>query len=342
MGLEMVTRKPPLVLLTAYNGAAYLPAQLSSLCAQAVSFTAILRDDGSADDTPALLAAQCHQDARFRLSPTSGAHLGAVGGFFALMREAADSGAPVALCDQDDIWHPDKLTRLHAALSDAEARFGTDTPILVHSDARIVDANGQPLHASLWRHQGWNPAAQSLPELLVQNNVTGCLLMMNAPLCRLCAQHQPTGDLHMHDWFIALTAAAFGRIVPIPAALADYRQHGTNAMGASTSGLFRRSLTALRTPDRIRARIAPLLPQRRTISASVRRFTAERGAKNAGGLRPDSAAEENGKAASAKERRISDAEQGGTGGDDVVWVMRCLFRVLFTTFPCAHREIGVK
>lgn len=104
--------------------------------------------------------------------------------------------------------------------------------------------------------RGWNPAAQSLPELLVQNNVTGCLLMMNAPLCRLCAQHQPTGDLHMHDWFIALTAAAFGRIVPIPAALADYRQHGTNAMGASTSGLFRRSLTALRTPERIRARIA--------------------------------------------------------------------------------------
>ena len=241
MGLEMVTRKPPLVLLTAYNGAAYLPAQLSFLCAQSVSFTAILRDDGSADDTPALLVAQCRQDARFRLSPTSGVHLGAAGGFFALMREAADSGAPVALCDQDDIWHPDKLTRLQAALSDAEARFEADTPILVHSDARIVDADGRPLHSSLWRHQGWNPAAQSLPELLVQNNVTGCLLMMNAPLCRLCAQHQPTGDL---------------RIIPIPAALADYRQHGTNAMGASTSGLLRRSLTALRTPDRIRARIA--------------------------------------------------------------------------------------
>lgn len=55
MGLEMVTRKPPLVLLTAYNGAAYLPAQLSSLCAQAVSFTAILRDDGSAVTRPRCL-----------------------------------------------------------------------------------------------------------------------------------------------------------------------------------------------------------------------------------------------------------------------------------------------
>lgn len=249
-------RQPPLVLLTAYNGAAYLPAQLSSLRAQTLPFTAILRDDGSADDTPALLAAQCQQDARFRLSPTSGMHLGAVGGFFALMQEAADAGADVALCDQDDIWHPDKLAWLQSALSDAGARFGVDTPILVHSDARIVDADGQPLHASLWHHQGWNPAAQSLPELLVQNNVTGCLLMMNAPLCRLCAAHQPPGDLHMHDWFIALTAAAFGRIVPIPAPLADYRQHGTNTMGASSSGLLRRSLTALRTPDRIRARIA--------------------------------------------------------------------------------------
>lgn len=72
MGLEMVTRKPPLVLLTAYNGAAYLPAQLSSLRAQVVSFTAILRDDGSADDTPALLAAQCHQDARSVYRPPAG------------------------------------------------------------------------------------------------------------------------------------------------------------------------------------------------------------------------------------------------------------------------------
>ena len=332
----MVTRKPPLVLLTAYNGTAYLPAQLSSLCAQSVSFTAILRDDGSADDTPALLAAQCHQDARFRLSPTSGVHLGAVGGFFALMREAADSGAPVALCDQDDIWHPDKLTRLHDALSDAEARFGADTPILVHSDARIVDAYGRPLHSSLWRHQGWNPAAQSLPELLVQNNVTGCLLMMNAPLCRLCAQHQPTGDLHMHDWFIALTAAAFGRIIPIPAALADYR-HGCKHIGASPP------LPDCTAHPRPHPRAdCPLLPQRRTISANVRRFAAERGAEGVGGLRPDSEDEESDKAARAKERRISDAEQGGTGGDDVVWVMRCLFRVLFTTFPCAHREIGVK
>ena len=53
-----------------------------------------------------------------------------------------------------------------------------------------------------------------------------------------------------------MESLGLGRIIPIPAALADYRQHGTNAMGASTSGLFRRSLTALRTPDRIRARIA--------------------------------------------------------------------------------------
>lgn len=252
----MVTRTPPLVLLTAYHGARYLPAQLASLRAQTISFTALLRDDGSSDETQFLLDAQCASDARFRLSPSSGQHLGAVGGFRALMREAAQLGTDVALCDQDDCWHPDKLARLQSALSDAEDRFGADTPLLVHCDARIIDRDGHVLHESLWQHQGWDPAAVTLPALLMQNNVTGCLLMMNAALCRLCAAHMPESGLHMHDWFIALTAAAFGRIVPLPSALADYRQHGGNAMGASGGGLLSRSLAALKTPSRVRARIA--------------------------------------------------------------------------------------
>lgn len=252
----MVTRKPPMVLLTAYNGAAYLPTQLASLRAQTLPFTALLRDDGSVDETPALLNAQCASDARFRLSPSSGKHLGVVGGFLALMREAAEVGTDVALCDQDDCWQSDKLARLQAALCDAEARFGADTPLLAHCDARIVDSTGRVLHERLWQHQGWNPDAVTLPQLLMQNNVTGCLLMMNAPLCRLCADHMPENGLHMHDWFIALTAAAFGRIVPVKDALADYRQHGDNAMGASGGSLLSRSVSALKAPSRVRARIA--------------------------------------------------------------------------------------
>ena len=48
----------------------------------------------------------------------------------------------IALCDQDDRWHPDKLATLRAALGDA---------VLVYSDQRLVDADGRVLRDTLWR-----------------------------------------------------------------------------------------------------------------------------------------------------------------------------------------------
>lgn len=249
-------RKAPLVLLSAYNGAEFLPEQLHSLTQQTISFQALLRDDGSIDSTPALLRDICQRDARFALSPTSGQHLGVTNAFRALIQEATAYDCDVALCDQDDVWHSEKLAILQTAMVEAEQRFGHETPLLVHSDGRVIDAQGTLLHPSLMRHQGWDMRATSLPELLMQTNVTGCMLMMNSALCRLVAAHMPDRDLHMHDWFIALTAAAFGHVVAVPQALVDYRQHGHNAMGASPNGLFSRAVAAMHAPEKARARIA--------------------------------------------------------------------------------------
>lgn len=112
--------------------------------------------------------------------------------------------------------------------------------------------------------------------------------------------------------------------------------------GPSTSGLFRRSLTALRTPDRIRARIA--LSYRN--AAQFQQAYGDLLPKEAQKVLADFAQIPQ----MRKMARVRALRKGGfrmqskaaPGGDDVVWVMRCLFRVLFTTFPCAHREIGVK
>ncbi len=252
----MVTaRSAPMVLLAAYQGEKYLPEQLTSLRAQTIPFTALLRDDGSEDATVSLLAAAAASDSRFRIAASSGQHLGAVGAFRALIREASSAGTDAALCDQDDIWHPEKLQILQGALSAAEAQYGRDTPLLVHCDGRVIDAQGNILCGSFRRHQGWSTSAVSLPKLLVQNNVTGCMLMMNAPLCRICAEYMPESGVFMHDWFIALTAAAFGHVIPVDRQLVDYRQHGSNVMGASSGGLMCRALHAFRQPARIRSRL---------------------------------------------------------------------------------------
>ena len=241
------------VLLACYNGGPYLSRQLATLRAQVdPCFSVLMQDDGSDDDTPALLR-KAAQDGSFLLGTEGGQHLGAIGNFWSLLRQS--DGALIALCDQDDEWSPCRLSRCREIMEQAERRYGEDTPLLVHSDCRLVDAQGVPLAESFFRRQGWDPAATSLARLLVQNNVTGCTLMMNAPLRRLALQYGRPSEMYMHDWFLALTAAAFGQIVFIPEPLVSYRQHGGNVMGASASGQVRRGAQALSQWEKAKARI---------------------------------------------------------------------------------------
>ena len=241
------------VLLACYNGGPYLSRQLATLRAQVdPCFSVLMQDDGSDDDTPALLR-KAAQDGSYFLGTEGGQHLGAIGNFWSLLRQS--DGELIALCDQDDEWSPCRLSRCREIMEQAERRYGEDTPLLVHSDCRLVDARGVPLADSFFRRQGWDPAATSLARLLVQNNVTGCTLMMNAPLRRLALQYGRPAEMYMHDWFLALTAAAFGQIVFIPEPLVSYRQHGSNVMGASASGQVRRGAQALSQWEKARARI---------------------------------------------------------------------------------------
>lgn len=252
MGLEVV--KTIQVLMACYNGETYLPRQLESLRAQDdPCFSVLLQDDGSTDSTPALLEEAC-RDSRFCLAAESGRHHGAIGNFISLMKQS--TAAYAALCDQDDEWAADRLSRCRAAMEEAEARYGADTPLLVHSDARLVDTHGNTLHESFFAHQGWDKTAVTLPRLLVQNNVTGCTLLMNASLRRLVVEHGDPAGMHMHDWFIALTAAAFGHIVFVDAPLVNYRQHGVNVMGASKQPLPQRAAKALTQWQKGKKRIA--------------------------------------------------------------------------------------
>ena len=243
-----------LILLAVYNGEKHLPALLDSLKSQTeTEFSVLVQDDGSEDGTPALLEELFRTDSRFILGAESGRHLGAAGNFLSLIRQAdADF---VLLCDQDDVWMPEKVAVLKQAMADAAARYGKDTPLLVHSDCSLIDDSGKQVGESFFRHQGWDPSAVTLPRLLVQNNVTGCTLVMNRPLCRLVAEHGRARDLFMHDWFIALTAAAFGHIVFVNRPLTAYRQHENNEIGASRLGLLSRGVRALAGRKKAKRRI---------------------------------------------------------------------------------------
>ncbi len=242
------------VLLTAFNGSAHLPELLESLRSQTDrDFFVLMQDDGSSDDTQKILSEAAALDERFCFGTEQGMHLGAAGNFLSLIRQAeADC---CFLCDQDDVWEPEKISVLKQALLDLENEYGSKTPLLVHSDCSLINEDGEKIGGSFFRHQGWDPAAVSLRQLLVQNNVTGCTLVMNEPLRKLIADRAKAKDLFMHDWFIALTAASFGRIAFVDKPLTRYRQHGDNVIGASRRSLLARGFSALRDRKNAKRRI---------------------------------------------------------------------------------------
>jgi glycosyltransferase involved in cell wall biosynthesis len=219
------------ILLATYQGARFLEEQLDSVLAQThPHWTLVARDDGSSDETSAILQRYAARDpGRIRVLSTEGRRLGAMGNFSALLD--ASTAQHVMFCDQDDVWLPEKIALTLARMQAAEAAHGASRPVLVHTDLRVVDEALLPIADSMWRFQQTDPARlATLPRALLQNFVTGCTAMVNRPLL---AEALPIPrEARMHDWWLALVALKFGVVESVPTATILYRQHGKNERGA--------------------------------------------------------------------------------------------------------------
>lgn len=218
------------ILLATYNGERFLTEQIDSLLAQtAQGFRILARDDGSTDGTVALVN---DYGVRFpgkiaRLDDGQG-NIGVVQNFSRLLE--ASTADYAMFCDQDDVWHTDKIARTLEAMRAMEARHGRDTPLLVHTDAEVVDETLQRMAPSHHKSTKLLPEHSPLPRLLIQNVAQGCTMMMNRALVTRAAPIPP--EARMHDHWVALVAAATGDIGYLPQPTLRYRQHGANQVGA--------------------------------------------------------------------------------------------------------------
>jgi hypothetical protein len=213
------------VLIAAYNGVDYLDALIRSVLSQTVQADIVLRDDGSYDGTPETI---CNHGDRLRLLQDNLGNVGVVENFNMLAR--ATDMPYIAFADQDDVWEEDKLEVELELMRRMEQRHGQNTPLLVHSDLSVCDSRGQVTASSLWRFQGLNPEVKKFSRLLLQNNVTGCTILINKALKDLA--FPVPKEAVMHDWWLALVASAAGQIGCLPRPLVRYRQHEKNQLGA--------------------------------------------------------------------------------------------------------------
>jgi glycosyltransferase involved in cell wall biosynthesis len=218
------------ILLATYNGESFLEPQIESILAQSYnSWRLIVRDDGSNDRTLEILTRYCERfPEKIIMLKDDDGNVGCTQNFSRLMEY---SNAPyAALCDQDDVWLPDKIALSLEKMQKLEAEHGKETPLLVFSDLTVVDADLGVVSQSYWHLHRIDPRRRCLfSYLLLQNVVTGCTAVVNRPLRVLAAPIPP--ESKVHDWWIGLVATAFGVASIVDASTILYRQHGKNSIG---------------------------------------------------------------------------------------------------------------
>ena len=220
------------VALCTYNGEKFIAEQLESIARQTVlPDELIICDDRSADRTVQIL----HEFAHKAPFPVSIYHNETTLGVIRNFEQAISicNGEYIALADQDDVWLPEKIEKSLALIESAQAQYaGEEVPLLVHTDLKVVDKQLKVISESFMHAQKLHneDSKQALKTLLVQNYVTGCTVIINRKLKELALPF-PAGIL-MHDWWLALLAAAEGMIVFSAERTILYRQHGKNAVGA--------------------------------------------------------------------------------------------------------------
>ena len=226
MTLEASNAGKVTVLLSTFNGSKFLQQQLNSLYEQTYRNLRILvRDDGSSDSTRALLKNEQSKD--FIDMQEGYRNLGPALSFFELLKSAALTETEyVAFCDQDDVWHPEKIARAVSAL----AGVAGSCPAMYCSRLEVVDEN--------LKHVGYTdlPKKVGFGNALVESVAVGCTMVLNRKAIDLICTNLPS-KVVIHDWWFYLVISCFGKVVFDNSSYIKYRQHGSNTFGVASNRL---------------------------------------------------------------------------------------------------------
>lgn len=201
------------VALCTYNGEEFLKEQLDSLLAQSYKNIEIVAvDDCSSDHTVSILKSYA-KDPRIRIIENQ-QNLGYNKNFAKAL--SLCSGEFIAICDQDDIWHHDKLSLQLAGIKNHD---------LIYHDSEFINRNGESLNLKISDkfnfYRGSNPLV-----FIYLNCVSGHSILMKKSLLK---DALPFPEGFHYDQWLAFLAASKSSVHFIDQCLVRYRQHERNS-----------------------------------------------------------------------------------------------------------------
>jgi rhamnosyltransferase len=215
------------VLLATYNGAAWLDEQLQSIFSQVGVYVSVLAaDDGSTDSTLEILGRWKERGFALEVLPPGQERKGAAGTFFRLLAASPLDGIQaVALADQDDVWHLDRLAGALRVLRATGAAGYSSDAVAFWPDGRerkLGKAYPQRAADHLFEPAGPGCTYVLSPELV------------QAVQAELAASPERVTGVGYHDWWLYAFARTHGLAWHIdPDATVRYRQHDHNELGAN-------------------------------------------------------------------------------------------------------------
>lgn len=199
--------------LCTYNGESFLREQLDSLTKQTFRPLEIrIRDDRSEDDTVSIIR-EFQSKYSFIHLIQNPKRLGLQKNFETVFQDC--TGDFIAPCDQDDIWHSDKLEKLYKFIEGHE---------IAYHDSLLIDESGKPMDYRMsdkFQLGNWN---QQEPFLFF-NCISGHSMLFRKSILEVALPIPETG---FYDHWLAFVALGSGSIGYCPEVLVNYRQHQTN------------------------------------------------------------------------------------------------------------------
>jgi glycosyltransferase involved in cell wall biosynthesis len=218
------------ICLATYNGEIYISEQLNSLLPYMnVDDELIISDDGSSDSTVFLL--ENIRDNRIKIFRNNFSN--STLNFEFLIKQA--SGDKIFLCDQDDIWFPEKIGKVSKLLDE---NFD-----LVITDCDIINNNYEVLNSSFFYS---NNSKNGLVHNFFHNSYMGCCMAFNRniipyilPFPKYISNYRV-----VHDYWIGMVSQFFFNVYFFNEVLIHHRKHDFNASntssGVSNLNLFKK------------------------------------------------------------------------------------------------------